>query len=92
MAARLDNGSPADTTFDADQYALLFGGKQCFRNRFGVADMQLTGEQLVKAYRSTRTIRVFEERVHKLFATGQILGFVHQSLSRHASRSQPFNR
>jgi pyruvate dehydrogenase E1 component alpha subunit len=54
--------------------------------------MQLTGEQLVKAYRSTRTIRVFEERVHKLFATGQILGFVHQSLSRHASRSQPFNR
>jgi TPP-dependent pyruvate/acetoin dehydrogenase alpha subunit len=32
--------------------------------------MQLTGEQPVKAYWSMCTIRKFEERVHKEFATG----------------------
>ena len=39
-------------------------------------DMQLTGQQPVKAYRSMCTIREFEDRVHKEFPTGQILGFV----------------
>jgi hypothetical protein len=30
-----------------------------------------------------RTIRKFEERVHKEFATGQILGFMHPYVSMH---------
>ena len=62
-------------------YSLLGGGR----------DMQLTREQLVKAYRSTRTVRRGEERVHKLFSIGQILGFVHPFLNQHPSRSHPFN-
>jgi hypothetical protein len=48
-------------------------------------DMQLTGQQLVKTYRSMRTIWEFEERVHEEFATGQILGFVHPYASMHRS-------
>jgi TPP-dependent pyruvate/acetoin dehydrogenase alpha subunit len=43
-----------------------------------VVDIQLTGEQLVKAYWGIYTIREFEERVHKEFTVGQILGFVHR--------------
>ena len=43
--------------------------------------MQITGEQLVRAYRSMCTIREFEERVHKEFATEPILGFVHPNAS-----------
>lgn len=39
--------------------------------------MQLSSEELTKAYRGMCTIREFEERVHKEFATGQIPGFVH---------------
>ena len=39
--------------------------------------MQLSQAELLKAYRSMYTIREFEERVHKEFATGQIPGFVH---------------
>jgi pyruvate dehydrogenase E1 component alpha subunit len=39
--------------------------------------MQLSQDELLKAYRSMFTIREFEERVHKEFATGQIPGFVH---------------
>jgi len=39
--------------------------------------MQLSQAELLKAYRSMFTIREFEERVHKEFATGQIPGFVH---------------
>jgi acetoin:2,6-dichlorophenolindophenol oxidoreductase subunit alpha len=39
--------------------------------------MQLSRDQLLRAYRSMCTIREFEERVHKEFATGQIPGFVH---------------
>jgi len=39
--------------------------------------MQLSREDLTKAYTKMRTIREFEERVHKEFATGQIPGFVH---------------
>jgi len=38
---------------------------------------QATREQLLDWYRTMRTIREFEERVHKEFATGEIPGFVH---------------
>src|SRR3954471_7083952 len=37
----------------------------------------LTKEQLLDAYRVMRTIREFEERLHREFATGEIPGFVH---------------
>src|SRR5438270_6753185 len=39
--------------------------------------MQLNREDLLQAYRTMRTIREFEERVHAEFATGDIPGFVH---------------
>jgi acetoin:2,6-dichlorophenolindophenol oxidoreductase subunit alpha len=38
---------------------------------------ELTREQLLEAYRVMRTIREFEERLHREFATGEIPGFVH---------------
>jgi acetoin:2,6-dichlorophenolindophenol oxidoreductase subunit alpha len=38
---------------------------------------RLTREQLLEAYRVMRTIREFEERLHREFATGEIPGFVH---------------
>jgi acetoin:2,6-dichlorophenolindophenol oxidoreductase subunit alpha len=38
---------------------------------------QLTREQLLEAYRVMRTVREFEERLHREFATGEIPGFVH---------------
>ena len=38
---------------------------------------ELTTEQLRGAYRVMRTIREFEERLHREFATGEIPGFVH---------------
>src|ERR671936_1141030 len=38
---------------------------------------QATKEQLLEWYRTMRTIREFEERLHKEFATGEIPGFVH---------------
>jgi pyruvate dehydrogenase E1 component alpha subunit len=38
---------------------------------------QASREQLLDWYRTMRTIREFEERVHKEFATGEIPGFVH---------------
>ena len=47
--------------------------------------MQLNREELIKAYRGMRTIREFEERVHKEFATGQIPGFVHLYAGEEAS-------
>src|SRR5438067_7849224 len=37
----------------------------------------LSKEQLLDAYRTMRTIREFEERLHVEFATGDIPGFVH---------------
>ena len=40
-------------------------------------NMEITKEQLLKAYRNMRTIREFEERIHVEFATGDIPGFVH---------------
>ena len=41
------------------------------------ATADLTREQLLDAYRTMRTIRDFEERLHTEFATGEIPGFVH---------------
>ena len=38
---------------------------------------ELTSDQLRDAYRVMRTIREFEERLHREFATGDIPGFVH---------------
>ena len=37
----------------------------------------LSKEKLLEAYRTMRTIREFEERLHTEFATGDIPGFVH---------------
>src|SRR4051795_3960369 len=37
----------------------------------------ITREQVLDAYRTMRTIREFEERLHREFATGDIPGFVH---------------
>jgi pyruvate dehydrogenase E1 component alpha subunit len=39
--------------------------------------MQLSKADLLKAYRTMKLIREFEERVHIEFATGDIPGFVH---------------
>ena len=47
--------------------------------------MQLNRDQLLKAYRDMRTIRVFEERVHDEFAAGKIPGFVHLYAGEEAS-------
>jgi acetoin:2,6-dichlorophenolindophenol oxidoreductase subunit alpha len=38
---------------------------------------ELTKEELLQSYRVMRTIREFEERLHREFATGEIPGFVH---------------
>jgi pyruvate dehydrogenase E1 component alpha subunit len=43
----------------------------------GSAVEELTRERLLTAYRTMRTIREFEERIHVEFATGDIPGFVH---------------
>src|SRR5260370_38776902 len=45
----------------------------------------LNREQLLSAYRTMRTIREFEERVHAEFATGEIPGFVHLYAGEEAS-------
>ncbi|SDI15222.1 thiamine pyrophosphate-dependent dehydrogenase E1 component subunit alpha [Pseudomonas panipatensis] len=45
----------------------------------------LSTEQLLHAYRVMRTIRVFEERLHVEFATGEIPGFVHLYAGEEAS-------
>jgi pyruvate dehydrogenase E1 component alpha subunit len=47
--------------------------------------MQLGREDLLRAYRLMRTIRVFEERVHDEFAAGRIPGFVHLYAGQEAS-------
>ena len=47
--------------------------------------MQLSRENLLKAYRTMRTIRDFEERLHVEFATGEIPGFVHLYAGEEAS-------
>jgi len=45
----------------------------------------LTSEQLLSVYRTMRSIREFEERVHAEFATGEIPGFVHLYAGEEAS-------
>ena len=47
--------------------------------------MQLSRDELVRAWRTMRTIREFEERVHLEFATGEIPGFVHLYAGEEAS-------
>ena len=47
--------------------------------------MQLSREDLLKAYRDMRLIREFEERVHEEFAAGGIPGFVHLYAGEEAS-------
>ena len=39
--------------------------------------MQLSRDQLVRAYRQMKTIRAFEERLHAEIMTGEIAGFTH---------------
>jgi pyruvate dehydrogenase E1 component alpha subunit len=46
---------------------------------------ELGPEQLLAAYRTMRTIRDFEERVHEEFANGDIPGFVHLYAGEEAS-------
>jgi pyruvate dehydrogenase E1 component alpha subunit len=45
----------------------------------------LSEEQLLGVYRTMRTIRTFEDRVHREFATGDIPGFVHLYAGEEAS-------
>lgn len=47
--------------------------------------MQMNRDELLRAYRTMRTIRDFEERVHVEFATGEIPGFVHLYAGEEAS-------
>ncbi len=47
--------------------------------------MQLSREDLLRAYRSMREIRAFEDRVHDEFGTGSIPGFVHLYAGEEAS-------
>jgi TPP-dependent pyruvate/acetoin dehydrogenase alpha subunit len=47
--------------------------------------MQLSRDDLLKAYRLMRTIRAFEERVHDEFEAGRIPGFVHLYAGQEAS-------
>ncbi len=47
--------------------------------------MQLSRDDLKRAYKSMFTIRVFEERVNKEFALGNIPGFAHVYLGQEAS-------
>ncbi|MBE04035.1 MAG: ABC transporter substrate-binding protein [Gammaproteobacteria bacterium] len=48
-------------------------------------NMQLAREELLRAYRTMKTIREFEERLHVDFATGEIPGFVHLYAGEEAS-------
>ena len=50
-----------------------------------VEQSALTREALLSAYRTMRTIREFEERVHAEFASGDIPGFVHLYAGEEAS-------
>ncbi|HCV28487.1 MAG: thiamine pyrophosphate-dependent dehydrogenase E1 component subunit alpha [Dehalococcoidia bacterium] len=47
--------------------------------------MALDREELLHIYRVMKTIRVFEERIHDEFATGEIEGFVHLYAGEEAS-------
>lgn len=47
--------------------------------------LQLSRNELLRAYREMRTIREFEEAVHNEFAAGGIPGFVHLYAGEEAS-------
>lgn len=47
--------------------------------------MQLSRDDLLRAYRQMKTIRVFEETVHEEFSAGNIPGFVHLYAGEEAS-------
>ncbi len=47
--------------------------------------MQLSRDELLKAYRQMRTIRAFEDAVHEEFSAGNIPGFVHLYAGEEAS-------
>jgi TPP-dependent pyruvate/acetoin dehydrogenase alpha subunit len=47
--------------------------------------VQLSREELLKAYRQMRTIRAFEDTVHEEFSAGNIPGFVHLYAGEEAS-------
>ncbi|MGE4081108.1 MAG: thiamine pyrophosphate-dependent dehydrogenase E1 component subunit alpha, partial [Reyranella sp.] len=47
--------------------------------------MQLSRDELLRAYRDMRTIRVFEDRVQEEFSAGNIPGFVHLYAGEEAS-------
>ncbi|MFP3422699.1 thiamine pyrophosphate-dependent enzyme, partial [Bacillus sp. SIMBA_161] len=47
--------------------------------------MQLSRDDLVKAYRRMRMIREFEDAVHEEFSAGNIPGFVHLYAGEEAS-------
>ena len=47
--------------------------------------LQLSREELVKAYSQMTSIREFEERVHEEFSAGNIPGFVHLYAGEEAS-------
>src|SRR5262245_29730141 len=47
--------------------------------------MQLSRDELIRAYRDMRTIRAFEDRVQEEFAAGNIPGFVHLYAGEEAS-------
>ncbi len=47
--------------------------------------LQLSRDDLIRAYTQMRTIRVFEDRVHDEFAAGKIRGFVHLYAGEEAS-------
>ncbi len=49
------------------------------------SSMSLGSDDLLRAYRTMRTIREFEERLHTEFATGLIPGFVHLYAGEEAS-------
>src|SRR5205085_12183911 len=53
--------------------------------RFGRKPMQLSREELIRAYRDMMTIRRFEERVQEEFSKGSIPGFVHLYAGEEAS-------
>jgi acetoin:2,6-dichlorophenolindophenol oxidoreductase subunit alpha len=46
---------------------------------------ELTKDRLLEAYRTMRTIREFEDRIHADFSTGEIPGFVHLYAGEEAS-------
>src|SRR5688572_29134837 len=51
----------------------------------GEYSMQLSRDELLRAYQQMRTIREFEERVHEEFSAGNIPGFVHLYAGEEAS-------